>query len=536
MLTSPNARHTFSTMLLAAIDVGSNSVHMVIADVRGDGHFEVIDRVKEMVRLGRYSFSSGKLDRQSMDLAVRALKNFVRLARVRRVSAIRAVATSAVREARNRGAFIARIRRETGLVVRIISGEEEARLIFNAARHALGLDGGPYLLVDVGGGSVELVLVRDGEALWMESLPIGVARLTERFLTSDPPEPAQVRRLEEHLHRKLDAPLRKVRHAKVVHAIATSGTINALVAMARVAREGEQDRLHGLSIPASDVTWLRRRSVKVSSAELAEFPGADPKRADLMPAAAVLTDFILEHAGAPELVACTWALREGIILSMLEGGRRAHGAAESRRRSVRALARRFGALNGHGPQVARLAGKIFDAAAPALKLGVEARELLEYAALLHDIGRVIDHDRHNRHTYYLVKNAELLGFDPVEIEVIAQAARGHRKPAARLDSPEFRALDPAKRHLVRSMAAILRMADALDRSHFSVVKDIRIRRSPDRFVITVEAAKGQADLELWMCERRSDLLSRLLNRQVMVRLPKRQPSNRSVETLALAAP
>jgi exopolyphosphatase/guanosine-5'-triphosphate,3'-diphosphate pyrophosphatase len=300
--------------------------------------------------------------------------------------------------------------------------------------------------------------------------------------------------------------------------------------MARVARDGEQDRLHGLSIPATDVTWLRNRFLKLSADERAELPGADPKRADLIPAAAVLTDFVLEHAAAPELVACTWALREGILLSMVKAGTRGRGTIEARRRSVSALARRFGALNGHGPQVARLALKIFDAAAPLLKAGPQSRELLEHAALLHDIGRVIDHDRHNRHTYYLVKNAELLGFDPLEIEIIAQAARGHRKPSARLDSPEFRSLNPAKRHLVRSIAAILRLADALDRSHFSVVKDITIRRSPDRFTITVDAADGRADLELWTCERRSDLLSRLLNRQITVRRRKHRQKVRSPRT------
>src|SRR5262249_46647140 len=157
-----------------ALDVGSNSVHMVIADVRRDGHFEVIDRVKEMVRLGRNMFTSGRLAREPMDLAVRALKNFARLAKVRRVDRIRAGAPRPVREAQNGELFIARIRRDTGLKVEIISGVEEAQFIFSAARHALGLEGGPYLLIDVGGGSVELVLVRDGEPLWMESLPLGV--------------------------------------------------------------------------------------------------------------------------------------------------------------------------------------------------------------------------------------------------------------------------------------------------------------------------------------------------------------------------
>src|SRR5215813_10954096 len=186
---------------------------MVVADLGPDGRLEVIDRVKEMVRLGRRTFTTGRLDPAAMDLAVRAVKTFARLARVRRVDRVRAVATSAVREARNGASFVQRLRRETGLAVRVISGAEEARLIFRAARHALGLEGGPHLLVDVGGGSVELVLVQDGRPLWMRSLPLGVARLTERFLTGDPPSGGQVRRLEAHLERKAGVLLSRARHA-----------------------------------------------------------------------------------------------------------------------------------------------------------------------------------------------------------------------------------------------------------------------------------------------------------------------------------
>src|SRR5579862_1930244 len=211
------------SMRLGAIDVGSNSVHMIVADVSREGHLEVVDRVKEMVRLGRRSFTTGRLTTESMDLAVRALMNFKRLLRVRRVTRLRAVATSAVREARNRTEFIRRIKRETGLTVEVISGLDEARLIFQAARHALGLDGGPHLLIDVGGGSVELVLVQDGRPLWMRSLPLGVARLSERFLPDDPPSAGQLRQLERHLVRQLGPLLDRVRHAGVVRAVGTSG-------------------------------------------------------------------------------------------------------------------------------------------------------------------------------------------------------------------------------------------------------------------------------------------------------------------------
>jgi exopolyphosphatase/guanosine-5'-triphosphate,3'-diphosphate pyrophosphatase len=500
-------------MRLAAIDVGSNSVHMIVADATREGRIEVVDRVKEMVRLGRRSFTTGKLTDEAMDLAVRALTNFGKLARIRKVNRMRAVATSAVREARNRTAFIRRIRRETNIAVQVISGKEEARLIFIAARHALGLDGGPHLLVDVGGGSVELVLVRDGNPLWMESLKLGVARLAEHYLPDDPPSRAQLRRLEDHLESEAGALLRKARKEKIVRAIGTSGTINTLVAMARAARGEELGRLHGAGASAAEIAGLARDLVTANAALRAELPGMDAKRVDLMPAAGALVDFILRRSGAPELVACTWALREGLILSQMRTAF-GHSAEDARQRSVRALAARFCGANAHGRQVARLALKLFDATAPVMGLARKSRELLEYAALLHDIGHAIDHDRHNRHSYYLIKNAELFGFEPNEIEIIAQAARGHRKQAPKLDSPELRALVPAERRMVRAFAAILRVADALDRSHFGVVKDIDVRYSPGRLIIGVDSNREKADLELWTCERRTDLLSRLLDRQV----------------------
>ncbi|MFZ0890578.1 MAG: hypothetical protein WA005_19225, partial [Candidatus Binataceae bacterium] len=226
-------------MRLAAIDVGSNSLHMVIADVGAEGRLEVVDRVKEMVRLGRRSFTTGRLADSAMDLALHTLKNFRRLAELHKVARIRAVATSAVREASNRAAFLARIRRETGLKVEVVSGAEEARLILVAARYAMGLDGGPHLLLDVGGGSVELVLVRDGVALWTRSMPLGVSRLTERFISRDPPSKSDVARLRHHLERALGHLLDNARYSGAIRVVGTSGTVNTLVAMARAAR-GEE--------------------------------------------------------------------------------------------------------------------------------------------------------------------------------------------------------------------------------------------------------------------------------------------------------
>ncbi|TMA93725.1 MAG: Ppx/GppA family phosphatase [Deltaproteobacteria bacterium] len=503
-------------MRLAAIDVGSNSVHMVIAEVRPEGHVRVVERVKEMVRLGRRAFTTGRLSAEAMDLAVRAVQDFGRLARARRVDRLRAVATSAVREARNGPALVRRLRRETGIAVRVISGLEEARLIFRAARHALGLEGGPHLLVDVGGGSVELVLVHDGRPLWLRSLPLGVARLTERFLLHDPPTAREVRRLERHLEEVLGALLDRVRHAAVLRAVGTSGTVNTLVAMARAARGEDLGRLHGASASARELRRLRRRILAADAAKRSGLAGIDTKRVDLMPAAAVLLDFILARAGAPTLVACTWALREGLLLDLARlRSENAGGAPARRRRSVEALAARFAGPNPHGRHVARLALSLFDAVAPALALPPPARELLEYAALLHDIGHAIDRDRHHRHSCYLIQNAELLGLERIEVETIAQVARGHRKQAPK--PSDLGALPPRLRQVVRGLAALLRVADALDRTHSAAVRAVSARFTGRRLVIEAEPRGDDAELELWAAARRTDLLARLLERPAILR-------------------
>ncbi|HVN28142.1 MAG TPA: Ppx/GppA phosphatase family protein [Candidatus Binataceae bacterium] len=489
---------------------------MVIADVNRDGNIDVIDRVKETVRLGRRAFETGTLSKEAMDLAVRTLSNFKKLLQIRHVKEMRAVATSAVRETRNSAEFVARIRRETGIKVEIISGVEEARLIFVAARHAMGLEGGPHLLVDIGGGSVELVMVRDGEPIWMRSLRLGVSRLTEQFLTDDPPTPRQVRDLEAHLADEMGALLKDARHEGVERAIGTSGTVNTLVAMARATRGEELGRLSGASASAAEIAEIRRNILDCDLTDRIDLPGMDAKRADLMPASAILTDYILHHSAAPEIVACTWALREGLLLEMAGiAGRRE--SIDARKHSVAALAQKFEKRNEHGQTVARLAGQIFDATAQTLELPDHAREILEYAALLHDIGHSIDHDRHNRHSYYLIKNADLFGFTPDEIEVIAQVARGHRKQGAKVDSPEICPLSEEQRRMVRALAAILRVADGLDRTHFGVVKNVHLSYAPGKLYLDIDSGSERADLELWTSERRIELLAKLLDRRIVLR-------------------
>jgi len=521
-MTGKRSRAIREPVRLAAIDVGTNSVHMVIAEVRRDGRIDVVDRMKEMVRLGRDVFRTGRMTADSMALAAHTLGTFGRLARARGVRRMRAVATSAVREARNGEEFVARLRRETGVPVRIISGQEEARLICRAVLHAAGADERPRLLVDVGGGSVELALLERGRVRWLCSLPLGVARLSQRFLEHDPPLPRETKRLERHLGEALGPWLSRARRAGVEEVVGTSGTMTALVGMVRAARGDDTGRLDGARADATEIARLRRRIVRLAADGRLELPGADAKRLDQLPAAVTLLDFILRRTRIDTVRLCTWALREGLLLELakLPLGRRAT-ARQARLGAVERLARRWAGGNAHGRQVARLALALFEGTAELLDLTPESRELLEYAALLHDIGHAVSHDRHHRHTAYLVRNGEFPGFTTREVEIIAEAARHHRKQIPKASTPELQALPPGARWNVRALASLLRIADALDRTHTGVLRGAAVVVSPGRLVIEVDAGGRDADLELWAAERRVDLLSRLVDRPVRLRVRAR---------------
>jgi exopolyphosphatase/guanosine-5'-triphosphate,3'-diphosphate pyrophosphatase len=310
-----------------------------------------------------------------------------------------------------------------------------------------------------------------------------------------------------------------VRRTGTTRAVGTSGTVHALVAMAHAARGEDVGRLHGVSIAAAELTQLRRVVVGCDTAERLALPGADPKRVDLLPASAILVETCLRRGRIRELTACTWALREGILLDL--AGIAVPGDAsrdDVRRRSVEALGRRFGGDNAHGIQTARLACRLFDATAPALGLRARHRDLLEYAAMLHDIGRSIEHEDHHHHSAYQIHNSELLGFDPEEIHTMAEVARGHRKQPPKPSDPALKVLSAPARRAVRSLAVLLRLADALDRTHFGVVKELACTLTPTRLVIELDSGGESVDLELWAANRRTAALSRLLDRSVVLRV------------------
>ncbi len=502
-------------MRIAAIDVGSNSIHMVVAQVESDGRFRVLDRAKEMVRLGRRSLNNGRLSSETMTAGLRTLAAFRTLAERQGVVRFNAVATSAVREASNGGDFIQRVKDEVGLRVKVIPGREEARLIYLGVRYAIDLRKEPTLIVDVGGGSVELILTEDDQPVAMHSLKIGVARLSEKFLHSDPPASKELAQLNAHLEQELEPILSRMAKHPVRRVVGTSGTMLNLIAIAGHQRGEPPDvHLNNFTVSAEEIARVRRVLTKADRAERLRIKGLDAKRVDLIVAGACLADAILRQINAQELVACTWALREGVLLDFIarhpKGIEETERFADPRRRSVARLARHLGETGEHGQHVARLALQLFDQLQEDLAMPDEAREWLEFAAWLHDVGHHIGHKDHQRHSYYLITNSELLGFRRDELEIIGLTARYHQKAAPKDGDEGYAALSKTDRRTVRALSAVLRIADGLDRSHYGVVREVAAVRRNHRLTLQLHTAGDDAELEIWECRRRSGLLQELL--------------------------
>lgn len=503
-------------MRLAAIDIGTNSVHMIVVRVRPDLSFEVVDREKEMVRLGAGGLDGRRLAPTAVTAAYETLARFKRLAQTHEVDEILATATSAVREAENGGDFVATVRRELGIRVRIISGREEARLIHLAAAYAAGVGGHASVVVDIGGGSVEITYGTAARMQIGESFKVGVIRLTERFVTSDPLSGADEQKMVRHIRRQTAGHIRTLVRRGFHRVIGTSGTIQALSVLASERLRDGGD-LRNRRIPAKAFGRVRRLLTSLTLEERLALPGLDPRRADVTVAGAVLLDTLLESLGAEALTLCDFALREGLVLDYIKKNgahiRTVERYPDVRRRSVIELAERCRYVAPHAQQVARTALALFDATQPDHQLGPDAREWLEFAALLHDIGAHISYERHHKHSQYLIQHGDLRGFDPDEIQLMGLVARYHRQSPPKKSHTDFAALPPARRQTVRVLGALLRLAEGLDRSHAQIVEDLETERTETDLLVRLRTS-SDPELELWAANRHAAPLAKVLNRPI----------------------
>lgn len=517
-------------MRIAALDLGSNSFHLLVADVHPDGGFTAVAREKEMLRLGDAVAHDGAIPPATVERAVATVRRLKRLADALGAREVIAKATSAIRTASNGSEIVDRIEAETGVEVEVIGGQEEARLVFAAVRASVVLDPGPALCFDVGGGSVE-VMIGDGAGLrWATSVPLGVGRLTAEHVEDDPPSKQDRRRLETRVHDVL-APLTAEVAARAPRmAVGTSGTLNDLARMAVALATGEApSSANGLRVSRDAIRALHEQLMRAKVSERRRMDGLEePRRAELLPAGSTLLVVALDLFDVDELTISDWALREGIVLDAVRRHDPDDWSDEPRalrRAAVSGLARRCNSDAEHTRHVTRLALRLFDETTALHGLGDRDREMLEYAAMLHDIGQHVSRKGHHRHAAYLVEHAQLRGFEPSEIGFLAALVRHHRRGEPKASESRFAALDDDDRVRLRKLAALLRVADGLDRGRQGTVEDLHAAVGTDLVVLRL-VASGDPELELWGARRRRELFEKVYGRELELTVVHPDVANR----------
>ena len=485
---------------VASIDIGSNALRLLVAEARSPTDWTRLHRERAPVRLGHHTFLQGCLDPQATDHAVEALAGFAATCQQLGVHRVRAVATSAVREADDGRDFVKRVRKKTGLRVEAIDGAEEARLVHRAVRERVPLGERPWMLMDLGGGSLELALVDRQRIHWAESRRIGTVRLLETYDQGDPVEMAN--RIHEHIDS-----FQFLHHADALDLdglAATGGNINALAGLlGQSVRDGKPGR-----ISLDDLEHLRRELEAMTLEERMEAHGFRPDRADVIVPAAMDYERVARLAGATHIHVPGWGLREGVLLDQLDR----HYQPDLRRTELELtveeaalrLGRTFRFDEPHGAHVADLALRVFDATASLHGFDAKERRVLHAAALLHDVGKCITDKGHHKHSQYLIDNAELLGLRRREHHLCAMVARYHRKALPQAHHKGYRLLKRKDVNRLHGLSAILRVADGLDKRHLQAVTDVSVDVQKTGTTIQVDG-RGDLALETWAATKKADL-------------------------------
>jgi exopolyphosphatase/guanosine-5'-triphosphate,3'-diphosphate pyrophosphatase len=506
--SSSTSQQSEGDIRLSAIDIGSNSIRQTIADVSPTGVIRVVDEMKAAPRLGAGLSKRGSISEIAVQNALSTLSRMATLANQLGVKRNEVVATSAVREASNGDQFLRLVRSETGLKIKILRGEDEARLAFRSALAHFDLAVGRAVVMDIGGGSLELALSADGLVDRLISLPLGAIRTTERYL-GDGRKKKGMRKLRKDVREELRQHL-SARHWHSARIICSGGTFTTLASiyLARIGMESAKT-VHGTVIPLFELEHIVDMLHNMSPEERQAVPGLSAARSDIIVGGLAVAAEVAARVEAKELVVSGYGIREGILLESAQVAPSPADPGEARERSVRELAERSHYEEMHSKHVQMLALQLFDSIGQRLGCTPDDRRILSDAALLHDIGYHISYDKHNKHSYHLIEHAELLGVTPAEQIIVANVARYHRGAEPKKKHVNFGGLDKPMRETIRRLAAILRVADGYDRGHASAVAEVRVRWMERALRLTAVPARPNATLrlELWGAARKSQLLS-----------------------------
>lgn len=525
-ITQISATSRFSSgVTIGALDLGSNSFHLVVVRAHSDQSFEVLLKEKSMLRLGDVVSRLGYIDEPHLEKVIDSINSYRALAESLGASELVALATSAFRDAENSSDVVDMIEEKTGVSVSVISGHKEAELIFKAVSSSVVFPSQVAMSADLGGGSLELIVGTQNQQLWSHSFNLGVGRLTARFLSNtDSIDPVELQRLRKHVRSTLIPLKERIMEYEPTTLVGSSGSFLCLAKMAlmTVSQREETtviDDLNQVSVKRSLLRQVGKLIVKSNSKDRLDIPGVDSKRVDILPAAAVVLEELLSIFKFKSMLLSEWALREGIILTELEGYDSLDETGDSiRLSSVLGVTKRFMWNGSHAQQVAMLALSIFDQTSDLHELSYSERELLHYGALLHDVGEYISMEDHDKHSAYLVENSRLRGFTPDEKRILVSLVRFHRRGTPKQDFASYSQLPDGLQQVVVKLVSILRLADALDRSHEAVVSGIDVSFDKECVKI-VPKVSDDFELESFGMRRKRSLFEQVFDKKVVILSP-----------------
>ena len=504
-MTSPD---TPAPPRLAAIDVGTNTIRLTVVEVQDDDTYRVLDEEREMVRLGENLDRTGRLSDAAVERALTTIGKMKAIADGFKIHQIRAIATSAVREAANGRSFIREASRQHRVRIDVISGEEEAQLAFRTAARHFDFQGRSTAVVDIGGGSMEVILSAGTAIDHVYSLPLGAVRVTDRLVRSDPLKPKHWKEMKEEIDRGIRSVLRQPHHRAEIM-IGSGGTFTSLAHMSKFQREGRHGSVQGYVLTPSDIIQLLRQLRETPLESRRQIPGLSADRADIIVAGVAVISRLVRGLGTHQIMVNERGIRDGLLLRMIAElpGRSPSAPLPqpgNRIEWARHFARKAHSNERHGDHVAALAVQIFDGLKSRFDLPGSSRDLLQAAAVLHDIGYLIGHAKHHKHAYHLIVHGDLPGFTPHEVELVANVVRYHRRAFPRKRHENLAYLSGRDRKLIAKLSGILRIADGLDRTHSQSVTGVKVRALQSRLRLNVEA-KAFPQIECADADRKADL-------------------------------
>lgn len=495
---------------LAAIDVGTNSIRLVVAEVQGDRTYRVLDEEREMTRLGRGLDEFGRLADETIEKSLEAIGKMKAIADGFQVREIRAIATSAVREASNGRSFCREAERRHGVRIEVISPADEAQLAFRSVTANFNLEGRSIAVVDLGGGSTEVILSAGTVIDQVHSMPLGAVRLTERHCHSDPLRDKHWKQMRNAIDRTMRRVIGKPPFAADVM-IGSGGTFSTLAEMIQCERVGQASSVQGYQMGRAEIEHLLNRLRETPIDARRQLPGMNPTRADIVVAGVAIIVRLADYLGCKQIVVNDRGIRDGLLLSMIDdatGCTRVDATPlKDRMDVVRQFAVKCRSNERHCEHVGKLAGLIFDSIGEHFEIPATARDILVAGALLHEIGYLINHSKHHKHAYHLIMHGELAGFSAREVELIANVARYHRRALPKKSHENFAQLDKTERRLVRCLSGILRVADGLDRTHSQCVTGLKCEVS-DAAVRVILDSLSDPEVEIWDAERKAELFEK----------------------------